>query len=87
MNAEGVEDGHSVAYHLSFKIVYLLPDDTQRRENIAALERTAFIDVTDPGLDDMAFELKPIRPIKPIKPSRLTPNPSLLREGRRMLRV
>ena len=61
MDAEGVEDGHGVADHLSLKIVYLLPDDTQGWEDIAALERTAFIDVTDTGLDDMAFKLRRLR--------------------------
>ena len=61
MDAEGVEDGNGVVDHLSLEIMYLLPDDTEGRTDLTALERMAVIDILNTRLDDMALRLFDLR--------------------------
>ena len=57
VDAMGVKDCHGVADHLSLKIMYLLPYNTQGRKNPAAFVRLAVIDMADTRLNDMSFSL------------------------------
>ena len=57
MNAISIEFCQGVINHLSFKVMYLLPDDTQGWRNLTGIESMSFIDILYTRLDDMSFRL------------------------------